>query len=284
MACIPLRNTSHFLFYTNIDTLQKRINMENWLSDKSLVIIGGTTGLGFSAAKAFVKQGANVVVVGRNPENCLVSELHLGSNARAKQGDATHPQTALDAIQLCIREFGSFDGLYHVAGGSGKKYGDGPLHELSLSGWNSTLDLNLTSMMLSNQAAVRAFMGMNKGGTILNMSSVLGFSPSSRHFSNHAYATAKSAVIGFSKSIAATYAPKNIRVNVLAPAMIDGLENQTEQSEKFVPTKQPLDSGRFGLPSDLDGAAVYFMSDYSKFATGQTLTIDGGWDITDGQY
>ena len=257
--------------------------MENWLTNKSIVVIGGTTGLGFSASRAFVRNGANVVVVGRNPENCLVAELNLGSNARAKQGDATHPQTALDAIQLCIREFGSFDGLYHVAGGSGQKFGDGPLHDLSLLGWNQTLDLNLTSLMLSNQAAVRAFMGMNKGGTILNMSSVLGFSPSSQHFSNHAYATAKSAVIGFSKSIASSYAPKNIRVNVLAPAIIEGLENQSEQSKEFVPTKQPLDSGRHGIPSDLDGAAVYFMSDYSKFTTGQVLTIDGGWDITDGQ-
>ena len=257
--------------------------METWLANKSIVIIGGTTGLGFSAAKAFVRNGANVVVVGRNPENCLVAELHLGHTARAKQGDATHAQTALDAIQLCIREFGSFDGLYHVAGGSGEKFGDGPLHELSLEGWNKTLDLNLTSLMLSNQAAIRTFMGMNKGGTILNMSSVLGFSPA-QHFSNHAYATAKSAVIGFSKSIASSYAAKNIRVNVLTPGIIEGLEGSTEQSEKFVKTKQALDGGRYGLPSDLDGAAVYFMSDYSKFTTGQNFTVDGGWEINDGQY
>jgi NAD(P)-dependent dehydrogenase (short-subunit alcohol dehydrogenase family) len=258
--------------------------MENWLANKSIVIIGGTTGLGFSAAKAFVRNGANVVVVGRNPENCLVAELHLGHTARAKAGDATHPQTALDAIQLCIREFGSFDGLYHVAGGSGEKFGDGPLHDLSLEGWNKTLDLNLTSLMLSNQAAIRTFMGMNKGGTILNMSSVLGFSPASRHFANHAYATAKSAVIGFSKSIAASYASKNIRVNVLSPGILAGGEDTNDQSEKFVISKQPLDGGRYGIPSDLDGATVYLMSDYAKFTTGQILTVDGGWDITDGQF
>lgn len=257
--------------------------MTNWLANKSIVIIGGTTGLGLSAAAAFVKNGANIVVVGRNPENCLVAELQLGSNSRAKQGDATHPQTALDAIQLCIREFGSFDGLYHVAGGSGQQFGDGPLHNLSLDGWNKTLDLNLTSLMLSNQAAIRTFLGMNKGGSILNMSSVLGFSPA-LPIPNHAYATAKSAVIGFSKSIAASYASKNIRVNVLAPGIIAGAENITDQSEKFVTSKQPLDGGRLGSVSDLDGAAVYFMSDNSKFATGQVLTIDGGWDVADGQY
>ncbi|CAG5006941.1 Glucose 1-dehydrogenase 4 [Dyadobacter sp. CECT 9275] len=251
--------------------------MENWLSHKSIVIIGGTTGLGFSAAKAFVKNGANVVVVGRNPENCLVAELELGSSARAKQGDATHPHTSLAAIQLCIREFGSFDGLYHVAGGNGKKYGDGPLHTLTLEGWNKTLDLNLTSLMLSNQAAVQAFTGMNKGGTILNMSSVLGIAPSSAPFEDHAYSTAKSAVIGFSKSIAATYASKNIRVNVIAPGILNNTIYQDEYVEKFVFGKQVLDGGRFGLSSDADGAAVYFMSDYSRFTTGQILSVDGGW-------
>ncbi|MCF2491785.1 SDR family NAD(P)-dependent oxidoreductase [Dyadobacter chenhuakuii] len=258
--------------------------MENWLANKSIVIIGGTTGLGFSAAKAFVRNGANVVVVGRNPENCLVAELHLGNTARAKQGDATHPQTALDAIQLCIREFGSFDGLYHVAGGSGEKFGDGPLHELSLEGWNKTLDLNLTSLMLSNQAAIRTFMGMNKGGSILNMSSVLAHAPASQHFANHAYATAKSAVIGFSKSIAASYASKNIRVNVLTPGIIEGVENSSEASDRYIRSKQPLDGGRYGLAGDLDGASVYFMSDYARFTTGQIFTVDGGWKITDGQF
>lgn len=258
--------------------------MEKWLINKSIVVIGGTTGLGFSASRAFIRSGANVVMVGRNPENCLLAELNLGANSRAKQGDATHPQTALDAIQLCIREFGSFDGLYHVAGGNVQKSGDGPLHHLSLEGWNQTLDHNLTSLMLSNQAAVKTFMGMHKAGSILNMSSVLGFSPSSTHFANHAYATAKSAIIGFSKSIASTYASNNIRVNVVAPAAIEGAESISEEHDNYITSKQPLDNGRYGQASDLDGAAVYFMSDYSKFTTGQILSVDGGWEISDGQF
>ncbi|HEX3164603.1 MAG TPA: SDR family oxidoreductase, partial [Chitinophagaceae bacterium] len=62
----------------------------------------------------------------------------------------------------CIEEFGSFDGLYHVAGGSGRKFGDGPLHELTMEGWNKTLELNLTSLMLSNQAAVKKFLEQKK--------------------------------------------------------------------------------------------------------------------------
>jgi NAD(P)-dependent dehydrogenase (short-subunit alcohol dehydrogenase family) len=262
--------------------------MHPWLSHKSLVVIGGTTGLGLSAAKAFVREGANVVVVGRNPESCLMAELELGHQARAKQGDATHPNTALDAIQLCIREFGSFDGLYHVAGGSGRSAGDGPLHELSLEGWQHTLNLNLTSLMLSTQAAVRSFLGMNKGGAILNMGSVLGYSPAPHFFSTHAYAAAKSATIGFSRSVAAYYAPNNIRVNVLAPALVETPMSQRastdDQIQRYIQTKQPLDGGRNGHVTDLDAAAVYFMSDYSLFTTGQVLTVDGGWSVSEGQY
>jgi NAD(P)-dependent dehydrogenase (short-subunit alcohol dehydrogenase family) len=262
--------------------------VENWLTNKSIVVVGGTTGLGFSAAKAFVQHGANVVVVGRNPETCLMAEVNLGQQARAKQGDATQPQTSLDAIQLCVREFGSFDGLYHVAGASGRKFGDGPLHELTLEGWNTTLNMNLTAMMLSNQAAIRAFLGMNHGGVILNMGSVLGNSPSPHHFTTHAYAAAKSAVVGFTKSTAAYYAQNNIRVNVIAPALVDTPMAQRAAQDatiqEFIKTKQPLDGGRIGLASDLDGAAVYFMSDYSRFTTGQVLTVDGGWSITEGQY
>ncbi len=129
---------------------------EKWLENKTIIIIGGTTGLGLSAAKAFVTQGANVVVVGRNPESCAEAETLLGkTRATALQGDATDPLTAENAIEKAIQNYGSFDGLYHVAGGSGRKYGDGPLHELTLEGWNKTFELNLTSLMLSNQAAVK---------------------------------------------------------------------------------------------------------------------------------
>ena len=258
------------------------------LKNKKIVIIGGTTGLGLSAAKAFVKNGAKVVVVGRSPESCVAAEIELGNNALAMSGDAANPDTSKKAIDLIINDFGGFDGLYHVAGGSGRKFGDGPLHEISLEGWNKTFELNLTSLMLSNQAAIRKFLELNKGGTILNMSSVLGVSPSPKYFSTHAYAATKAAVIGFSKSIAAYYASNNIRVNVLAPALVETPMSQRASKDEvildFVKTKQPLDGGRNGQTNDLDGAALYFMSDSSRFTTGQTLFVDGGWSVSEGQY
>ncbi|MBY0435920.1 MAG: SDR family oxidoreductase [Cyclobacteriaceae bacterium] len=255
------------------------------LANKNIVVIGGTTGLGLSAAKAFVAQGACVVVVGRNEATVEAAQALLGKNARAVSGDASIASTAIDAINVCEKSFGSFDGLYHVAGGSGRKMGDGPLHELSLEGWNKTLDLNLTSLMLSNQAAVRKFLQLKKGGSILNMGSVLGFSPSPTYFSTHAYAAAKSAVIGFSKSVAAYYIKENIRVNVIAPALVETPMAQRAANDEeilaFIKYKQPLDGGRIGQPEDLDGLATYFMSEQSKFTTGQVVSVDGGWCISE---
>jgi NAD(P)-dependent dehydrogenase (short-subunit alcohol dehydrogenase family) len=258
------------------------------LKDKKIVIIGGTTGLGLSAAQAFVENKAQVVVVGRKAESCENALNILGENSHALCADATEENTAKQAIALIINTFGGFDGLYHVAGGSGRKFGDGPLHELSLKGWNKTFELNLTSLMLSNQAAVRQFLKQGSVGTILNMGSVLGISPSPQFFSTHAYAATKSAVIGFSKSIAAYYAKNNIRINVLAPALVETpmstRASENAEIQSFIKTKQPLDGGRNGQPSDLNGAAVYFMSDASKFTTGQVLFVDGGWSVSEGQY
>ena len=262
--------------------------MSQQLKNKSIVIIGGTTGIGLSAAKAFIEQEAKIVVAGRNEENVEKAKVELGKNAHAICADARKIETAVNAIDLCIEKFGTFDGMYHVAGGSGRKMGDGPLHELSLDGWNKTLELNLTSLMLSNQAAIKKFLEMKKPGTILNMGSVLGFSPSPLYFSTHTYAAAKSAIIGFSKALAAYYAKDNIRVNVIAPAVVETPMAQRAANDEnilsFIKTKQPLDGGRISDPNDIDGLAIYFMSDQSRITTGQVVAVDGGWSVSEGQY
>lgn len=256
------------------------------LSGKSIVIIGGTSGIGLAAALAFKKYGAEVVVSGK-PESGDVAQQLLGPETPIIEGDASLPQFSLDAIAACLDRSGKLDGLYHVAGGSGRSFGDGPLHELTLEGWHKTLDINLTSLMLSNRAAVQQFMKQETGGTILNLTSVLAYSPAPDHFSTHAYAAAKSAVIGFSKSIAAYYASHNVRVNVLAPGLVDtpmaSRAIGNEEIHAYVKTKQPLDGGRVSTPNDLTGLASYFMSDQSRFTTGQVIAVDGGWSITDGQ-
>ena len=165
--------------------------------------------------------------------------------------------------------------------------GDGPLHEVTDEGLSGTLELNLHTVVLSNRAAVRHFIAQKSGGAILNMGSVLGWSPSPHFFATHVYAAAKSAVIGFTKSIAAYYAPQGIRCNVLAPALVETpMAKRAAQDETilaYVASKQPLDGGRIGRPDDCDGAAVFLLSDAARFVTGQVLAVDGGWTVTEGR-
>jgi NAD(P)-dependent dehydrogenase (short-subunit alcohol dehydrogenase family) len=257
------------------------------LRNKVIVIVGGTTGLGLSAAEACAAEGARVVVVGRNAESVKAAGKVLSKAGKALAGDAMQPQTATRAIKTALKEFGRFDGLYHVAGGSGRKMGDGPLHTITDEGWAYTLNLNLTSLFHSNRAAAQQFLKQDTGGSVLNMGSVLGFSPSPQYFSTHAYATSKAAIIGLTKASAAHYATNNIRFNVLAPALVETPMSQRAAGDaaimQFVAAKQPLDGGRIGRPEDLDAAAVYFLSDESRFVTGQVLAVDGGWCLSEGR-
>ncbi|APQ19357.1 SDR family NAD(P)-dependent oxidoreductase [Maribacter hydrothermalis] len=256
--------------------------------DTTYIIMGGTTGMGFAAAKALIEQGAKVLAIGRNQESCENAENELGSNALVYSADATKPETMAKAIQMAHETFGTIHGLFHVAGGSGRKWGDGPLDQLTLEGWNKTMELNLTSMMLSNQAMINYFLEQKTPGVILNMGSVLGYSPSPKYFVTHAYAAAKSAIIGFSKSIAAYYAEKNIRVNVIAPSLFSTpmakRASEDEDILDFLRTKQPLDGGRPGESEDINTAVLMFLHPNSKFITGQVLAVDGGWTLSEGQY
>jgi NAD(P)-dependent dehydrogenase (short-subunit alcohol dehydrogenase family) len=150
-------------------------------------------------------------------------------------------------------------------------------------GWHKTIEWNLSSVMYSNRAALRRFLAQGSGGSILNMGSVLAGSPSPAYFSTHDYASAKAAIVGLSKSVAARYAASGIRCNVIEPAVMDTPMARRATTDKkilrVIKARQPLDGGRVGQPADLDGAAAYFMSDASKFTTGQVLAVDGGWSL-----
>lgn len=260
--------------------------MDRPLENRCVVVIGGTSGIGFSAAKACMAAGARVVGVGVDEASVEIAREELGEGSLIMHEDATNPMTAQNAINLCLDTYGRFDGLYHVAGGSGRAQGDGPLHELSDEGWDYTLNLNLNSVMYSNRAATQMFLKHNTPGSIVNLTSVLAYSPSPRFFSTHAYATAKSAIIGLTRSSASYYASHKIRVNALAPGLVATPMSERAQDNsdimKFVHSKQPLHGGRIGQPNDLDGAAIFLLSDQSQWVTGQVLEVSGGWSVSEG--
>ena len=257
------------------------------LAGRNLIILGVTSGLGLAATRACIRAGAQVVAVGRDPAKTAAVAAEFGASVRVLSADATDPETAERAVQLAVTEFGSLQGFYHVAGGSGRRQGDGPLHELTDDGWDYTLELNLTSVFRSNRAAVRQFLVQGTSGTVVNCGSVLGYSPSPKFFATHAYAASKAAIIGLTRSAASHYASHSIRFNVLAPGLVATPMSARAQGDpailEFIRSKQPLDGGRLGQPEDLDAALVWLLSDASRFVTGQVIGVEGGWSVSEGQ-
>ena len=254
------------------------------LEGKSIVIIGGTSGIGLSAANACLEAGARVTITGLG-ESVHEAKTVLADSALVIESDAREPDSSRMAIERAQQQFGGFDGLYHVAGGSGRRWGDGPLHKMTDEGWDETIRLNQTSVFYSNRAAVSA-LRESGGGAIVNLTSVLAYAPSPTHFSTHAYAAAKAAIIGLTQSAAAHYAPDNIRINAIAPGLTDtpmsARARNDSEIQAFAKKKQPLDGGRMGVPEDLDGLTVFLLSDAARFMTGQIIAVDGGWSVSDG--
>jgi NAD(P)-dependent dehydrogenase (short-subunit alcohol dehydrogenase family) len=263
--------------------------MNNLLANKRCLIVGGTTGLGRAAAERFLDHGAQVVLAGRSAEKgtAAVAALNERGPVSFLACDAARADQVERLYAEAVARLGGLDVLYHVAGISGRQYGDGPLHECSEDGWQATLDANLKSTFLTNREAVRYFLRQRQPGTILNMASVLGFAPSPRYFDTYAYTATKGGIIAMSRLAAARYAADGIRINVLAPGLIDTPMATRAVSDPairaFLRSKQPLASGP-GRPEDCSDAAVFLCSDAAHFITGVVLPVDGGWCISEGQY
>jgi NAD(P)-dependent dehydrogenase (short-subunit alcohol dehydrogenase family) len=252
--------------------------MTGRLANKRCLIVGGTSGIGLVAARRFVEEGTRLVVAGLASPPAIDGLTFLPCDAASEaQVETLFTETT--------KRLGGLDVLYHVAGSSGRRHGDGALHECTDVGWHATMDANLKSVFLTNRAAVRQFLNQKAGGVILNMSSVLALDPSPRYFDTVAYAASKGGIITMSRQIAARYAADKIRVNVLAPGLIDTTMAERAVNDPtiraFLEVKQPLGPGP-GKPEDCADAAVFLCSDEARLITGIVLPIDGGWAVTDG--
>lgn len=257
------------------------------LAGKVLLVIGGTAGIGASAANALAEAGSVVVATSHDVQSIATARGRLDAGIEVEHVDARDAAATDGLVAAITARHGRLDGLCHIAGGSGRRFGDGPLHELTDEGWHETFRLNAESVLISNRAAVRQFLRQGDGGAIVNLGSVLASAPAPAFFATHAYAAAKAAIEGFTRSVAAYYAPHDIRANMLVCGLVDTPMAARALNDAaimgFVKSKQPLDSGRAGLPADFDAAVVFLFSRGSRFMTGQSIVIDGGWSCTDGQ-
>ncbi len=254
------------------------------LENKTAFVTGIGSGIGQAAAKLFAAQGARVAGVDINAESAqaTVDEIIAGGGeARCWQVDLTKQNAVKVAFEDIINTYGKVDVAFNVVGASGRRYGDGPVHECTEAGWDWTLDVNLKSIFLCSKYLV-AHMLENGGGSIVNLASVLGLVGGDEDFGTHAYATSKGAVISLTRSIASYYAPHGIRANVVCPSLIGtGMSKRAQTSVHIrsrLKTLQPL-TADFGTPEDVAHAALYLLSDHAAFVTGTVLTVDGGWTV-----
>ncbi len=261
--------------------------MAGRLDGKRCLIVGGTSGIGWAAGKRFLQEGARLAVVGLDEPQShqgVLSLMEAAGPCLSIGRDVRDPKQVDEAFAFTVQAFGGLDILYHVAGGSGRRHGDGPLHECTDEGWQYTLDINLKSTFLTNRAAVRHFLAQRQPGVILNMASVLALSPSPHHFDTCAYTASKGGIIALSRLAAARYAANGIRVNVIAPGLIDTPMASRAAGDPaildFLRYKQPLKGGP-GSPDDCADAAVFLCSDEARFITGAVLPVDGGWCVSE---
>ena len=193
-----------------------------------VILVTGSTGIAAAGARRFAAEGARIFVTSRTADHCaqLVAELsEAGAEAAFVAAELSDEAQVEAAIDGALARFGRLDGLFGVAGGSGRRFGDGPLHEVTLDGWHRTLDLNLTSQFLVVRAVLRQMLSQDLGaagmrGALLLVGSVLARHPVPELFATHAYAAAKGAIEALVTTTAAFYAPQAIRVNAVTPGLV----------------------------------------------------------------
>lgn len=256
------------------------------------VLVTGSTGMAASAARAIAVEGGAVFLVSRTEAHlrALADEVRAAGGPCAWHAADLRREEEVDAAFGSFHaHFGRLDAVYGVAGISGRRLGDGPIHEASLEGWDAVIAANATSQFLVARAAVRRMLAQRpdahgQRGAILLMSSALATHPAPAFFATHAYAASKGAIDGLTRALAAYYAPDGIRVNAVAPALVATPMSRRAQDDPaivaYLGEKQPLADG----PIDADAVtatALHLLSDDARMITGQIVAVDGGWGVSE---
>ncbi|OGE82934.1 MAG: hypothetical protein A2846_02115 [Candidatus Doudnabacteria bacterium RIFCSPHIGHO2_01_FULL_49_9] len=232
------------------------------LSGKTAIVTGGAMGIGFGIVQRLAETGANVVI----------ADLVDKPGYFCVKTDVGSEEDMVNLVKQTVERFGSLDIMVNNAGIFPSKL----VMDMDLEFWEKTIHVNLRSVFLGSREAAKV---MKYGGSIINIGSIDSIHPSMTGLA--AYDASKHGVWGFSKNFALEVAPKNIRVNVIAPGgvntegvatMMAGADMKKVISD--FAARVPL--GRFGEPDDIATAALFLASDASSYMTGSIMVIDGG--------
>jgi gluconate 5-dehydrogenase len=250
------------------------------LDGKRAMITGGSRGLGKEMARALAEAGADLLLVGREPASLqsVVAELApLGRRVDTIVGDVSVPDEATRVAELAVREFSPIHILINNVGGRRINI---PTEEMPLAEWQRIMDLNLTSAFLCTKI-VGGEMVKRRSGRIINTASICALI-ATRGIAGRSYETAKAALCGFTRSVAADWAPHNVTVNAIAAGgfLTDPNRRWYEQMphlKNVFESQVPM--GRLGEPWEIGPLALYLASDASSYMTGSVVVLDGGYTI-----
>ncbi len=247
------------------------------LTGKVAVVTGGNGGIGLGMALGMAEAGAAVVLSGRDAakaETALAELAALGARAAFVAADVTRAEACRDLVAETVAQFGRLDILVNNAGTSIRKMPQ----DLSEADWHHVLDTNLTGAFLCSQAAYPAMVAAG-GGKMINIGSMMSLfgAPYAA-----AYAASKGGIVQMTRALATAWAKDNIQVNAVLPGWIDteltrGARRQVEGLHERVEARTP--AGRWGVPADMAGIAVFLAGKGSDFVTGTAIPVDGGFSI-----
>ena len=244
----------------------------NLLKNKSVIITGGSRGIGKAIAEKFAQNGANLAItcIKITDEALeLVKNIEsLGVKAKVYESDASDFESAIKLAENVFNDFGSIDVLVNNAGITK----DNLLLRMSEEDFNDVMKVNMNSVFNNTKAVLRQML-KQKNGSIINLSSVVGVKGNAGQ-SN--YSSSKAAIIGFTKSVALELGSRNIRCNAIAPGFIETEMTRALQQDQINEWAESIPLKRSGKAEDVANTSLFLASDMSSYITGQVMNVCGG--------
>ena len=246
-------------------------NLEKNIVNKVIVVTGGSRGIGAEIVKLLSKAGNKVILNYNLSENCAINvENELKKEGYAVdifKADVSKSNEATDLIKFAINKYGRIDVLINNAGISQSKL----FTEITDQDWDNMIKINLNSTFYCTREATKNMI-QNKSGLIINISSIWGITGASMEVH---YSATKAGIIGFTKALAKELGPSNIRVNAIAPGIIDTDMNKEYSEEEIENIKNEIILEKIGKPIDIAKCVQWLVDD--NYTTGEVISINGGW-------